>query len=89
MSQDSNLINQLIKLKIENAEYKTKHDKLIFENRVMKEYLLKQHINIFTDKSGKMYTIDKDENINKFIVPLKAYPYSSSDWGFGGLGGYS
>ncbi len=36
---------------------KTKHDKLIFENRVMKEYLLKQHINIFTDKSGKMYTI--------------------------------
>jgi hypothetical protein len=86
---NSDLINQIIKLKMENAEYKTKHDKLIFENRVMKEYLLKQNINIFTDKSGKIYTIDKDENINKFIVPLKEYPSSLSDWGFGGLGGYS
>jgi hypothetical protein len=88
-NNNSDLINQLIKLKMENAEYKTKQDKLIFENRVMKEYLFKQRINKFTDKSGKMYTIDKDQNINKFIVPLKEYPCSSSDWGFGGLGGYS
>ena len=88
MSEDANLINQIIKLKMENAELKTKQDKLVFENKIMKEYLQGRWINIITDKSNQIYTIDKDQNINKLHIPLKHYANSSSEnWGFAGLGG--
>ena len=65
-------INQLIKIKLENAEFKTKQDILMTENinlknnnAIMKEIIKERRIESYIDKKGNVYKIDRNGDFKK------------------------